>query len=69
MLQNKGYSHKFRVSTPPEDGKTNKAICKLLAEALGVKASQVSIESGAASPEKIMRVAGVTTDDLRQLVA
>ena len=57
---------KVRVSAPPEGGKANKAICKLLARALGVKANQVSIESGAASPEKVLRVAGVTTDVLRR---
>lgn len=57
---------KVRVSAPPEGGKANKAICKLLARALGVKANQVSIESGAASPEKILRVTGVTTDVLRR---
>ncbi len=57
---------KVRVSAPPEDGKANKAICKLLAKALGVKANQVSIESGATSPEKVLRVAGVTTDVLHR---
>ena len=57
---------KVRVSAPPEGGKANKAICKLLAKALGVKANKVSIESGATSPEKVLRVAGVTTDDLRR---
>lgn len=57
---------KVRVAAPPEGGKANKAICKLLAKALGVKASQVSIESGQANPEKIIRIAGVTADDLRR---
>ena len=57
---------KVRVSAPPEDGKANKAISKLLAKALGVKNAQVSIESGATNPEKIIRIAGVTTNDLRR---
>ena len=57
---------KVRVSAPPEGGKANNAFCKLLAWALGVKANQVSIESGATSPEKVLRVAGVTTDVLRR---
>ncbi len=60
---------KVRVSAPPEGGKANKAICKLLARALGVKANQVSIESWAARPEKVLRVAGATTDVLRRLVS
>ena len=57
---------KVRISAPPEDGKANKAICKLLAKALGVRNAQVSIESGQANPEKIIRIAGVTTNDLRR---
>ena len=55
---------KVRISAPPEDGKANKAICKLLAKALGVRNAQVSIESGATNPQKIIRIAGVTTNDL-----
>ncbi len=57
---------KVRVSAPPEGGKANTAICKLLAKALGVKNNQVFIEFGAANPEKIIRIAGVTTNDLRR---
>ena len=57
---------KVRVSAPPEGGKANKAICKLLTKALGVKANQISIESGETNPEKVLRVAGATTDDLRR---
>ena len=57
---------KVRISAPPEDGKANKAICKLLAKALGVRNAQVSIESGQTNPEKIIRIAGVTTNDLRR---
>ncbi|MHC4416688.1 MAG: DUF167 domain-containing protein [Planctomycetota bacterium] len=49
---------KVRVSAPPEDGKANKAICKLIAAALGVRSNQVSIESGPTSPEKTFRVSG-----------
>ena len=49
---------KVRVSAPPEGGKANRAICRVVAEALGVKPRLVSIERGHASPEKTLRVAG-----------
>ena len=50
---------KVRVSAPPEGGKANKAICALLAKALGVKKRDVEIVSGPTNPEKIARVVGI----------
>jgi len=47
---------KVRVSAPPEGGRANKAVCQLIARALGVKPKQVSIEAGRTSPEKTVRV-------------
>ena len=47
---------KVRVSAPPEGGRANKAVCRLIAGALGVKPKQVSIEAGRSSPEKTIRV-------------
>ncbi len=47
---------KVKVAAPPEGGKANKAICALIAKALGVKTAQVEIVSGATNPEKIVRI-------------
>lgn len=55
---------KIRISAPPEGGKANKAICKLLASSLGVKPNQISIERGETSPAKIVRITGVVLDDV-----
>ena len=49
---------KVRVSAAPEGGKANKAICRLVAAALGAKSRQVTIERGRTSPEKTLRVTG-----------
>jgi uncharacterized protein len=49
---------KVRVSAPAEAGKANKAICAVIARAMGVKAGAVSIESGRTSAEKVVRVRG-----------
>ena len=47
---------KVRISAVAEAGKANKAICKLIASALGEKVKQVSIDSGQTKPEKIVRI-------------
>jgi uncharacterized protein YggU (UPF0235/DUF167 family) len=48
----------LKVAAPPEDGKANAAVCRLLAAALGVSPRDVQIVSGATNPEKVARVAG-----------
>jgi uncharacterized protein (TIGR00251 family) len=48
---------KVRVSAPPEGGQANKAICRVIAEALGIKTRLVAIESGRSSAQKVVRVA------------
>ena len=49
---------KVRVSAPPEGGKANAAIAALLADAIGVPARAVSLESGPAQAQKCFRVRG-----------
>ena len=48
------------MAAAPEAGKANQAICKLIARTVGVKAKDVSIESGLTNPEKIIRMKGCT---------
>jgi uncharacterized protein (TIGR00251 family) len=43
---------KARVSAPPEDGKANEALVRLIAKALGVGKTRVRIVSGIASRMK-----------------
>ena len=54
---------KVKVSAPPEGGKANQAICRLIAKTLGVKPGRVAIETGMTSAEKIVRVTGMTIDE------
>jgi uncharacterized protein (TIGR00251 family) len=56
---------KVRVSAPAEDGRANKAVCATIAKALGIKPRQVTIESGHTSPEKIVRIEGVSVEGVR----
>lgn len=53
---------KVAVSAPPEGGKANKAVCKLLASALGVPTRDVSVTAGHTQPQKTTTILGVTVD-------
>ena len=56
---------KVRVTAPPEKGKANKAVAKLLADLLGIPNRAVSITSGAGSQQKIVAIAGIDETGLR----
>ena len=47
-----------RVSAPPEGGKANKALIRLLAKQLGVAPSAVTIVAGETQRRKRLRIAG-----------
>ena len=55
---------KVRISAPPEGGKANKAICKLVAKALGIKPAQVVLHAGQTNPEKTIRIDGCSIEDI-----
>jgi uncharacterized protein (TIGR00251 family) len=57
------------VSAPPEKGKANAAIAHLLAEALGCKAAQVGLLSGATARQKRFLIAGITPEELGRRLA
>jgi uncharacterized protein (TIGR00251 family) len=48
-----------RVTAPPLDGRANDAVCRLIAERLGIRASSVAIVRGQRSREKAVRIDGV----------
>ena len=60
-----GDTLRVRVTAPPADGQANRAVTDLLAEALGVAASRVALVRGAASRDKLFRVAHLSPSDLR----
>lgn len=53
------------VSAPPENGKANQAVLRLMATALEVSVRQVEIVRGTTSRSKQLRVTGVTLEDAR----
>ncbi|PJE28949.1 hypothetical protein SAMN06297129_1193 [Pseudooceanicola antarcticus] len=44
------------VTTPPEDGKANEAVRKLLAKALGLAKTRLTLLRGQTSRDKVFRV-------------
>lgn len=46
----------IRVTVPPEDGKANKAVTRLLAKALGVAPSRLTLLRGATGRDKQFRL-------------
>jgi len=54
MEQNGKRWLKARVSAPPEDGKANEALVRLIAKTLGVAKSKVRIVSGETSRMKLL---------------
>ncbi|MFC0279516.1 DUF167 domain-containing protein [Falsigemmobacter intermedius] len=46
---------KVRVSAPPEDGRANDAVRRLLAKAMGVAQTRLTLVRGATSREKCFR--------------
>jgi hypothetical protein len=63
-----GDAVKIRVAAPPEAGRANDALVKLLAEGLGVAPSEVSLLSGESSRSKRFRVGGIDPDDVPKAV-
>ena len=52
---------RIAVTEPAEDGRATAAVCLVLARALGVPASRVSVQAGGTSREKLLRVEGDST--------
>lgn len=59
-----GGALKVRLSAPPVDGAANEALVRVLASALDVARSRVSIVSGLTSRTKTVEVAGIGIADL-----
>ena len=58
-----------RVAAPPVDGRANEALCRLLAEVIGVAPSAVRVIRGHGAREKTVRVEGVGDELVRAALA
>jgi uncharacterized protein (TIGR00251 family) len=64
-----GDAWKLRVTAPPEGGRANEAVVRLLAEKLGLRRRDVAIVSGTSGREKIVDLAGIAPDETERRLA
>ena len=60
-----GDALKIATSAPPERGKANEAVARILAKALDIAARDVTLAGGPTRPQKEFRIAGLSTAALR----
>jgi uncharacterized protein len=60
-----GVALKVALTAPPVDSKANQAVIDFLAKLLKVPRSSVSIASGLTSRNKVIRVTGLTAEQVR----
>jgi uncharacterized protein len=63
-----GDALKVALTAPPVDGKANAACIEFFAKLLNVPRSSVTIASGQSSRNKVIRVSGVTAQQIRDLL-
>jgi uncharacterized protein YggU (UPF0235/DUF167 family) len=64
-----GDAWKLRVAAAPEHGKANEAVLELLADALDVPRTSVTLVSGGASRNKIVELTGIEPDEIERRLA
>jgi len=60
---------KVKVKVPPEAGKANKAVIKLLASALNLSTDDISIVSGSTSAQKVVEITGIDASLVHEKLA
>jgi uncharacterized protein (TIGR00251 family) len=64
-----GGAWKVRVASPPEGGRANEAVVRLIAETLGVPRKAVTLVSGHSVRDKIVELAGIHPSQIEQRLA
>ena len=54
---------KIRISAPPEGGKANQAIIRLLVRTLGIPRERITLASGETARGKIIEIRGLSESD------
>ena len=65
----RGDAVKVAVTAPPEKGKANRAVVRLIAGEFGIAARAVTVASGAGSRRKLLHLEGVSEETVRDWIA
>lgn len=60
---------KIHVRQPPEKGRANAAVARVLATALGIETVTVSLSAGGSSPLKTFEIDGLDEATIRERIA
>lgn len=66
IVGQRGDALKVRLTAPPVEGAANRELEKLLAKVLGVSRSSVEVLRGASGREKVLRIHGLSPEDVRE---
>ena len=66
IVGRQGDAVKVRLTAPPVEGAANKALVAFLAEALGVRRSEVRVTSGEHARQKVVVFASLTDAELSE---
>ena len=68
IVGKEGDTYKVKVTSPPVDGKANRALISLLSEKLGIPKGSIEIVAGVTSRMKRVRVYGISLEDVAGLM-
>lgn len=63
-----GDTLKIKLTTPPQEGKANKALKQLLAKILAINQTSIIIKQGEASPNKLIQITGSSLEDVKNKI-
>ncbi len=70
IVGRQGEGWKVRVAAAPERGRANDAVCRLLADTLGLPRGGVTLVAGHAAKDKVVELDGLAKDEIvRRLTA
>jgi len=66
VVGRQGEAWKVRVAAPPEGGRANEAVVRLIAETLSVSRGAVTLVSGHGARDKIVELAGLSASQIER---
>jgi uncharacterized protein (TIGR00251 family) len=68
IIGQEGDLFKVKLTSPPVEGKANKALIELLAKRLSIAKKRIEIISGKRSRLKTVRISGLSLEDITQVL-